>query len=79
MTLMHVMSYAIPVIASCALKHLIHCTILPLSHIRSYTLNHVEPKSEIQAEQVQKEYGGPQMTSCMDTNQALDQGKPRCI
>jgi hypothetical protein len=56
---MHVMSYAIPVIASCALKHLMHCTILPLAHIRLDTLDHVEPKSEIQAEQVQKEYGGP--------------------
>jgi hypothetical protein len=59
MTLMHVMSYAIPVIASCALKHLMHCTILPLAHIRLDTLDHAEPKSKIQAEQVQKEYGGP--------------------
>jgi hypothetical protein len=42
MTLMHVVSYAIPVIASYALKHLMHCTILPLAHIRSFTLGHAE-------------------------------------
>jgi hypothetical protein len=28
----------------------------------------MEPKSEIQAEQGQKEYDGPQSPSCMDTN-----------
>jgi hypothetical protein len=28
-----------------------------LAHICSYTLEHVEPESEIQAKQVQKEYG----------------------
>jgi hypothetical protein len=31
-------------------------------------VNHAEPKSKIQAEQVQKEYDGLQAPSCMDTN-----------
>jgi hypothetical protein len=47
MTLMHVMSYAILVIASYTLKHLIHCTILPLAHIRSFTLGPAEPKPKV--------------------------------
>jgi hypothetical protein len=37
-----------------------------------HTLDYMEPKSEIQEEQVQKEYGGPQSTSCVDTNIALE-------
>jgi hypothetical protein len=70
MTLMHVMSYAIPVSASYALKHLIHCTILPLTHIRSFTLGHAElefgePMEQAQAEDL--------------ANLALKQCKPRCI
>jgi hypothetical protein len=44
-----------------------------------HTLDYAEPKLEIQEEKVQKEYGGPQVTSYMDTNIALEQGKPRCI
>jgi hypothetical protein len=39
----------------------------------------VEPKPEIQAEQVQWMFGGPQVSSGKDTNLALDQGKPWCI
>jgi hypothetical protein len=70
MTLMHVMSYAIPVIASYALKHLMHCTILPLSHIRSFMLGHTEPEFGEPVEQAQAENL---------TNLALDQGKPWCI
>jgi hypothetical protein len=31
---------------------------------------------EVQVEQVQKVYGGSQVTSCVDSNIALDQGKP---
>jgi hypothetical protein len=34
-------------------------------------VDHAEQKSEIQAELVQKEYGGPQAPSCMDTNLAI--------
>jgi hypothetical protein len=70
MTLMHLMSYAIHVIASCALKHLMHCTILPLAHIRLFTLGPVTPESEVQVKQVQIE---------AITNLDWDQGKPWCI
>jgi hypothetical protein len=42
-------------------------------------IDRAESKMEVQVEQVQKVYGGPQATSCMDTNLDLDQGKPRCI
>jgi hypothetical protein len=48
-----------------------HCTISLLAHVYSYTLDRAEPKSEIQEEQVQKEYGGPQATSCVYTNITL--------
>jgi hypothetical protein len=46
-----------------------------------HTLDHVqaEPKLEVQEEHVQKEHGGPQATSCVDTNIAVEQSKPRCI
>jgi hypothetical protein len=47
-----------------------------LLHIR---VDHVEPKTEIQAVQVQWRIGGPQALSGEDTNLALDQGKPQCI
>jgi hypothetical protein len=70
MTLMHVMSYAIPVIASCALKHPTHCTILPLAHIRSFVLGPTEPIPKVQAEEAQVEEF---------TNLPLDHGKPQCI
>jgi hypothetical protein len=36
-------------------------------------------ESEIQAEQVQQVFGGPQASSGEGTNLALDQGKPWCI
>jgi hypothetical protein len=39
----------------------------------------VKLKTEIQAEQFQQVFGGPQALSGEDTNLALDQGKPRCI
>jgi hypothetical protein len=42
-------------------------------------VDHAELKSEIQVEQVQKEYDGPPAWSCMDTNLDLNQGKPWCI
>jgi hypothetical protein len=35
-------------------------------------LDHAEPKSEIQAEQVQWAFGGPQVSSGEDTNIDLD-------
>jgi hypothetical protein len=45
------MSYAIPIIASCALKHLMHCTILPLAHIRLFTFGPAASESKVQAKQ----------------------------
>jgi hypothetical protein len=39
-------------------------------------LDYAEPKTKVQVEQVEKTYDGLQATSCMDTNLALDQGKP---
>jgi hypothetical protein len=62
--------------------NLMHCIIMILAHKwLIYPLGHVyaEPKLEVQVEQVQKEHGGPQATSYVDTNLALDQGKPWCI
>jgi hypothetical protein len=44
-----------------------------------FTVDHAEPKPEIQAEQVQWMFGGPQASNCEDTNLALNQGKPRRI
>jgi hypothetical protein len=31
-------------------------------------IDRAEPKTEVQVEQAQKAYGGPQAISCMDTN-----------
>jgi hypothetical protein len=39
----------------------------------------VEPKTKIQAMQVQWRVGGPQASSDEDTNLALDQDKSQCI
>jgi hypothetical protein len=50
--------------------HPIHCIIYLLPHIRSFTLDHVEPEPGVQVEQAQAEDF---------TNLALDQGKPQCI
>jgi hypothetical protein len=47
--------------------HIMHCIMLFLAHLCSYTLDHAEPKLEVQAEQAQAEDL---------TNLALDQGKP---
>jgi hypothetical protein len=56
-----------------------HCIMSISAHVCAYAIYHVEPESKIQEEQSSGEYGGPQATSCVDTNLALDQGKPRCI
>jgi hypothetical protein len=55
-----------------------HCTILIVS-IFAYTIDHMEPKTEIQAEQVQQVLEGPQASSGEDTNLELNQGKSRYI
>jgi hypothetical protein len=48
--------------------HLMHCAISLLAHSYSYTLDHVEPETEIQAEQVQWVVGGSQASNCEDAN-----------
>jgi hypothetical protein len=45
-----------------------HCTISLLAHAYSYMLDHAEPESEFQAEQVQGVFGGPHASSCKDAN-----------
>jgi hypothetical protein len=52
-----------------------HYTKLCLAHLYLYTLDCAlaKPELEIQEEQSSGEYGGPQVTSCVDTNLALDQ------
>jgi hypothetical protein len=72
------MPHAIAVLAS-----FFTCIPLALHHFCSrlmfmHTLDHVqaEPKLEVQEEHVQKEHGGPQATSCVDTNIAVEQSKP---
>jgi hypothetical protein len=56
------------------IHHIAFCTSciasLPLAHIRSFTLDHVEPGLKVQAECTQVKES---------TNLALDQGKPWCI
>jgi hypothetical protein len=42
-------------------------------------VDHVEPKIEIQAEQVQWVFGGPQASSARILTSFLDKGKHQCI
>jgi hypothetical protein len=70
MTLLHVNTCAISVFASLLYLHIMHCILLLVAHICSYTLDHAEPELEELTEQAQaKEF----------TNLDLDQGKPQCI
>jgi hypothetical protein len=61
-----------------SLKHLMHCIILILAHLSARPC---PCRAEIESSSgaSPKAYGDPQATSCVDTNLALDQGKPRCI
>jgi hypothetical protein len=42
-------------------------------------VDHVEPKSEVQAERMQKEYDGPQPSSYEDTNIFVIKGSPNAL
>jgi hypothetical protein len=42
-------------------------------HIR---VDHTDPKSEFQAEQVQGGFGGPQASNCVDTNIVVIKSSP---
>jgi hypothetical protein len=50
--------------------HALYILISP--HVYAYMLDHAEPKSEIQAEKVQKEYDGPQAPSVRILTLLLD-------
>jgi hypothetical protein len=39
-------------------------------------VDHAEPKMEIQAEQVQRVFGGPQVSSCEDVNTVVIKASP---
>jgi hypothetical protein len=54
-------------------------TLVNGGHLLHMRVDHAESKSEVQAERVQKEYDGPQVSSVKDTNLALNQGKHWCI
>jgi hypothetical protein len=56
-----------------------HCIMSFSAHVCADAIDHMEPESKIQEEQSSGEYGGPQATSCVDTNLAWDQGMPWCI
>jgi hypothetical protein len=56
--------------------HLMHCTISLLAHVYSYTVDRAEPKSKIQAEQVQWVFGGPQASSYQDANIVVIKASP---
>jgi hypothetical protein len=44
--------------------------------IFAYTIDHVEPKTKIQAEQIQRVFGGPQASSCKDANIVVTKASP---
>jgi hypothetical protein len=54
------------------MHHIALCTpcisLVNCGHLLHMCVDHVEPKSEVQAEQVQKEYDGPQAPSCKNAN-----------
>jgi hypothetical protein len=66
--IMHYIALYTPCIALFNCGHLLHIWV-----------DHVEPESEFQAEQVRWVFGNPQVSSGEDTNLALNQGKPLCI
>jgi hypothetical protein len=48
-----------------------HCTILLSAHSCAIAIDHAEPESEFQVEQVQGACGGPQVPSVVDANMAF--------
>jgi hypothetical protein len=65
------------------MHHIALCTLcialFNCDHLLHIRVDHAEPESEFQAEQVRWVFGGPQVSSGEDTKLALDQGKARCI
>jgi hypothetical protein len=54
-------------------------TLFNCDHLLHIKANHVEPKTEIEAEQIQWVFEGPQAPSVRILTLLLYQGKPRCI
>jgi hypothetical protein len=65
------------------MHHIALCTpciaLVNSGHLLHMQVDHAEPKTEIQVEQVRWVFRGSQASSGEDTNLALDQGKTRCI
>jgi hypothetical protein len=65
------------------MHHIALCTpciaLFNCDHLLHIRVDHTEPKSEIQTEQVQREYGGPQAPNVRIPTLLLGQGKPWCI
>jgi hypothetical protein len=53
-----------------------HCMLCLVPHISTYALDHTEPKSEIQAGQVQGVFRGPQAPSYEDANIIVIKASP---
>jgi hypothetical protein len=53
-----------------------HCMLCLVSHICTFALDHAGLKSEIQAEQVQWVFGGPQASSSDDANIVVIKASP---
>jgi hypothetical protein len=65
------------------MHHIASCTpciaLVNCGHLLYMRVDRAEPEAEVQKEQVQWMFGGPQASSGEDTNLVLDQDKPRCI
>jgi hypothetical protein len=65
------------------MQHITLCTtyiaLFNCGHLLRIRVDHVESRTEDQAEQVQWVFRDPQASSYEDTSIAYDQGKPRCI
>jgi hypothetical protein len=51
-------------------------TLFNCGHLVHFTVDHMEPMVEIQAEQVQRVFGGPQASSCEDANIVVIKASP---
>jgi hypothetical protein len=45
-------------------------------HLFAYTMEHMEPKTEIQVQQVHVVFGGPQVSCCEDANIVVTKASP---
>jgi hypothetical protein len=65
------------------MHHIALCTpfiaLVNSGHLLHMQVDHAEPETEIQVEQVRWVFRGSQASSGEDTNLTLDQGKTRCI